>query len=639
MGSDSTANDAGQNAPPEVTALVGLLASALKNIAIYPAEHPRVLSAANDFIERLRRHADGRRTLLYTNGEQLLFDRTPTPTQDGKGGWILRRLRETALRGIEFAPDCSAADLVGFSQALQKVQPRLGTKFADVWPGEHPRLRALDLVYSGFHGELDEAAVLKTGDDDASEAGAGPHDTGAVQKQKRVLARLAGDLGLREQLKAIERGCAVNGDEPLRRVDLLTSITELMPVDIAADPEQAATIVAEILARVECDLRELARRNAQVRGADLLRRALAVARKYFVAEAPTRSLANDLPSGRPEDERITADLDLLLAEMANLPDADLVLMPAAEQCSSKAPKIARQLLGIFLFLFTHSERPHVLVALKAILAEHLAKLDEASFDILDDYLRARTDEGAVNAASRRRLFELLVEIGQSSVLRDRGYVDAQYITRGFPETLPMAARVLGTDPAGRKVLLAGIEALAPVLEIGGIRAAVASGVLADEHVVGALAMIGGSRVLPLLVPAAAECSPSTKPHLMAYARTRDLPPPEVALLRHPAAETILTADYVRELYDALVRRRVPLPLRATTCNMLRAIVERGFDDLADEDLLAAIDNLRHAPDAETVALLKKLAAHRRFTNFNTRLRAVRRTAKAVLETMPIGEFP
>lgn len=644
MERDPKTSDQGAAAPPEITSLVGLLAAALKNIAIYPADHPRVATAATEFLTGLQGRADGRRTLVYTTGEQLVFDRVPTPPTDGKGNWLMRRFRDAGLRGLEFAPDCTATDLVAFAQALQRVQPRHGNRICGAWPPDHPRLRALDLVYSGFHGELDQAAVLDTGDEaqagaNANGAPTGPHDVGAVQKQKRVLARLAGDLGLREQLKAIERGCAVADDESHRSVDMLTAITELMPVDIAADPEQAAAVVAEILGRIERDLQELSRRNAQVRGADLLRRALAVARKYFVAEAPSRSITADLPSGRPEDERITADLDQLLAEVARLPDAELILLPAAEQRVSTAPLMARQLLGIFLYLFTHSERPHVQAALRPILAQRLQNLDEAEQAILQQYLRPRSDEAAVGEAQRRRLFEFLIEHGRGAMLRELGYVDAVYVTRGFPETLPLAARVLGGDPAGRKILLAGIEALAPVLEIGGIRAAVASGVLADEPVVAALAAIGGQRVLPLLVPAAADSTPATRLHLIAYARTRDLPPPELALLRHPAAAAVITSDYVRELYECLVRRRVPQPLRTTTHGLLRAIVERGFEELAEAELLAAIDNLRHAPDAATVALLRQLAAHRRFTNFSGRLRAVRRTAKDVLATMPIGEFP
>jgi len=42
--------------PTDASNLVTALVTALKNIAIYPASHPRVGNAANEFVGSLRRH-------------------------------------------------------------------------------------------------------------------------------------------------------------------------------------------------------------------------------------------------------------------------------------------------------------------------------------------------------------------------------------------------------------------------------------------------------------------------------------------------------------------------------------------------------------------------------------------------------
>jgi hypothetical protein len=626
-----------------MAAMIDLLAVTLRNVAIYPANHPRVVGAAKELTASLRQKSEGLTTMIYTAGERLVFDRVPIPANDSKAAWLLQRFREAAVRGIEFTHDCSAEDLIGFAQALQTTQTRRGTAIAALWPSNHARLRAFDLVYAGFHGEREFDPTLASGAYAAGDAvGEGqvvsnPHETKTAQKQSRVLSRLANDDGLTEQLEAIQAACSDTEDGPQRRVDLLTAITELMPVDLTADPEQAAHVAHEILARIQRDMREMARPNAQVRGAELLRRALAVARKYFVAEAPRALPEHDLPSGRPEDEGITADLAALQAELAALPDSDQDLLPPASEFAPDAIGMARQLLGIYLHLFTHTERAHVVAALKPILTRQLTSQDERFFDVLDDYLRPRSDEHAITEIARRRLLHFLADIGKLPFLRGRAYIDAQFLTRGFPESLPLAARALGSDAAGLKVFQQGLQALAPVLAIGGVQAAAAAGVLADEAVVAALAAIGGEAVLPLLVHAAASSTSAVRGHLIAYARTRELPLPEKALLDEPTAPPLLTSDYVRELYSALVRKRVPPALRVITGSLLCTVVERGLDSMPTDALLTAIDNLRHAPTPTTVALLTQLATQGRFTTFHARARAIRRSARAALAAMPQGD--
>lgn len=629
--------------PESIAGMVDLLAATLRNVGIYPADHPRVVVPATELLGKLRLKAEGLTTMVYTAGDQLVFERVPIPPTDTRAAWLLQRFRESAVRGIEFAHNCTAEDVVGFAQALHSTQTRRGTPLALLWPRDHARLRAFDLVYAGFHGERDFDTTLAEGTDptkeglDSAVRAANPHETAVAQKQARVLSRLATDDGLREQLEAIQTACADGGDEPQRRVDLLTAITELMPVDLTADPEQAAIVAHEILKRIDREMQPMKRANTQVRGAEMLRRALAVARKYFVAESPRTSLVMNLPSGRPEDDKITADPAALQAELAALPDTGDYRLPPAEELAPDSPTMARQLLGIYLHLFTRTEQAHVIAALKPILTKHLATISDDLLGVLDDYLRPRNDEYAITEIGRRRLLHFLGDIGKLPFLRDRAYIDAEFVMRGFPESLPLAARALGSDAAGLKVLQEGMRALAPVLAIGGVRAATVAGVLADEPTVAALAAIGGEQVLPLLVQAAANSTPAVRVSLLAYARTRELAAPEKALLADPAAASLFTSDYVRELYDAIVRRRVAPTLRAMTANLLGQIVERGVESMPLEALSQAIDNLRHVPTPAVAKLVGELASQGRFTSFGARARTIRRTARAVLETMPKGD--
>lgn len=626
--------------PASIAALAELLAATLRNVGIYPADHPRVVVPATELLARLHQKAEGLTTMVYSAGEQIVFDRVPIPTSDSRAAWLLQRFREAAMRGVEFAHDCTAEDVIGFAQALHTTQSRRGTPLAMLWPRDHARLRAFDLVYAGFHGEREFDTTLDSSATDTEQSAiraANPHETVTAQKQARVLARLSTDDGLREQLATIQSACADAGDEPQRRVDLLTAITDLMPVDLTADPERAAVVAQEVLKRIEQEMERTKGARASVPGAEVLRRALAIARKYFVAEAPRKSLVMNLPTGRPEDERITADPQALLAELAALPDTGNYRLPPVSEFSPKAPAMARQLLGIYLHLFTRTERAHVIAALKPILTQHLTVIDDNLIDVLDDYLRPRHDEHAIAELGRRRLLHFLGDIGKLPFLRDRAYIDAEFVMRGFPESLPLAARALGSDPAGLKVFQDGLRALAPVLAIGGVRAATVAGVLNDEPTIAALTAIGGEQVLPLLVQAAASSTAPIRVHLLAYARTRELAAPEKALLADPAVAPMLTSDYVRELYDAIARRRVQPTLRTMTARLLGQIVERGLESMPIEALCQAIDNLRHVPTPGIAKQLAELANQGRFTNFSARSRAIRRAAKAALDTMPQGD--
>ena len=114
--------------PASIAALAELLAATLRNVGIYPAGHPRVVVPATELLARLHQKAEGLTTMVYSAGEQIVFDRVPIPTSDSRAAWLLQRFREAAMRGVEFAHDCTAEDVIGFAQALHTTQSRRGSR-------------------------------------------------------------------------------------------------------------------------------------------------------------------------------------------------------------------------------------------------------------------------------------------------------------------------------------------------------------------------------------------------------------------------------------------------------------------------------------------------------------------------------
>jgi hypothetical protein len=292
--------------------------------------------------------------------------------------------------------------------------------------------------------------------------------------------------------------------------------------------------------------------------------------------------------------------------------------------------MSRELCGVLLHTLSHSTNEAVLQAASARLAPAVRTLGTLGAKMVDNYINPKDQGTSITQTARTRILRSLVDGGLEQLVRTERFVDAAFVARGFPEALPLAARVLGQDADGLRTLREGLEMLGTMLPLGGVTAAAKAGVLLDHGVVRALVAIGGDLVLPFLPHAASHGSRDIRQILLDLARNLPLPEPERAALGSVASVDDLPRAYLQNLLTAVSQKKFDETQRAATGRLLRAAVERSYKRGDHEGLLAAIDNLRHVPEPETRALLRFLATTGRFTQFGSQARAVRRCARAVL---------
>lgn len=621
----------------EAAATATALALALRNVAIYPPEHPRVTAAAADFVGRLATGLEERRaTTIGQRGDELWVDSLRLPAEDGQATWLLNRLRDAGLRGFTFEPTCTPQDIVEFALTLNQARTRTGVAFRTLWPDAHPRIRAHDLVFSGTFRETDgEFGEAGQGGPDADAGNLGPLDATAQKRRVAVLEHLARDTRLEERMSSLQGACGHAG-EMGHELDLFAAIADLLPAEIAAHPEVAAEKIVEILAALERELPNALRDGERLDEGDLLRTALRVARKYFQTEAPELPVRHNLPSGRPGDEAIQASLEELTRELATLPDGRKVRLPVATELQATATKITRELFGIFLHTFVNTEREEVRAAARAHIVAQLRTMDLGLLACIAAYLQEPGTPNAIPERLRSQLIAMMVEAGQAETVRNYGYVDADFVTRCFPHSLPIAAKVLMSRQPDIDQFRRGLEALAPMLAIGGAETAEQIGVLKSEEVVEALLRLGGKVALHLMPAIAEQCPDTCLARVVAYTSRLDLPSPERAILSCLQPAEVVPRGYLRALFEAAIKGRFDATMRTLSEETLRAYVLAGLEELPTATLVEAIANLRHVPSPDTEQLLLELSRRGRFTQFSSAARAVRRVAAETLITIESG---
>lgn len=628
----------------DLVAMANTLATALRNIAIYPAAHPRFATAAAELVERMVVRTQGCRPLLVGQRDnQLVVDNVAIPARSGQPAWLLQRFRDAGLRAVAFTAACTVDDVVAFGTTLR--QARQGTPFLALWPADHERVRVHDLVFAGdFVGDVaGDDADAATGDaadplglDGGAAGGTGTAtrttDAATLRQRRTLRERLAADGEVTARLATIEERCGQPADGASQEFDLLTAVTALLPADVATQPELLLQTVRTALDRMAVELPVLLQRGGQIQGADVLRLAMGVARKYFRTEVQERQATGELPSGRPGDDAVAPDLAKLLEELAALPTVACPLLPAADALRADAPLVAKELLGIHLHTFANTTHGEVRAKARQRLVRMFADLDQARSKVVEAYLGRPQETPPVGVALHTELLEMLVEAGRQQLVQRLGHVDAAFVAKGFPESLGLAARVFGTQPEHRATLREGLESLALVIAAGGATAAAKTGVLRDVAVVEMLLPVGGA-VANRLLQEAAQTTPEIRRRLVAHLLAGELPPAEAAALRAFEPADLVPVPYLRELLRAQEQGRIDAKLRASSAAILRDLVTDGLEHLPEPRLVAAIRELRHLADPETRRLLETLAAHRRLRPLDPRARAIRRCASQVLEEL------
>lgn len=611
-------------------ALLRRITTMWRNASIYAQDHPRVQGAVTAVLDHLASFGTGDRSVLVREG-RLHLGGSSFDLDDDEAAVLVTRLREVGLRGIELTADCAASDLVEFLQAARRNRHRRAEELTGKWPTDHARLRALPLVFDGdfqAEGSGDKAAAGVAAAARARSAPRAPRTPPPLPPAVRqALQQLVNDEETRQRLQTVSDLTTGDGEDRTTSVPLLERLGQLLPADVGNDTEAIVGTVRTILARVERDLSEVVRRGARVRGSDLMRQALTVARTVFGTTAAPARPSDVLPAGRPEDEAIVADVDLLLGEFEELPD-DERMFPAGLGAEGDLAT-AREQFGICLFLVAHGRRNGGHPGAQKRLAQLLSRHGETLRAEWEPYVVAN-QLGKGREAERRAVLQAMLEAGSETLTPLRPYLDAGFFAATFPDSLSGCVRALGNDDPGRSVLRQGLQLVGPMLQLGGVAAAERCGALADERVVATLLELDTPEVRELLPAIARQATGPAQRSLLRFVLALELAPGPRAVLEAATDAADLPPTFLARLLAAWCKQRTTPSLVGECAELLLANAQQRLAANDAPGLLAAIPPLAHSPLPETRALLTMLGKRGRWTLWDRQSRAVRRAAQQAL---------
>lgn len=601
-----------------VTNCVTAFASAVKNLTIYPSDHPRVVARAEEFVAQHAALHTGNLepTELAVQKHRLLFGSDEITTDHLAVQWLTDRCRDTGTSAIHMDKNCGAEDVVQFATALIGCPPGSGRRLSDVWTDDTARIRPVALVVGEHRRKGASVEGNKAPPPDTAKT-IDPLGAGLAQKLQKITEK----PDVQRLLSAIE---AVDdtADGRRERIDVVAMIGDLLPADVPTEGPALQEAVETILARTLTEVREMANSNSRVRGADLLRSAVGIAKTYFGRGQQPQQEETEKPTGRPGDDRITADLESLLAEMAELPEPGDLRLPPANEFEEGCVATARELVGITLHGIAGVE-----TAARSVQLEHAAKLvREHSTDcipILDAHLRQ--SERSCDSA-RLSLLRDLVEAGLGDLIYNRAYVDDELLRSAFPEILPIVARVFRCDRDFERVREA-LEDIGTLIANGGIETAVDSGALNDPATVALLVRTGGDVAQGLLLRCEANDA-ETNATLLDYAKQLELPECERTVVN--LRELIeVPPYYVRRLMAAAAKNSYERTVRRASGELLRDFLQQHASELPFVKLAPAVKALGELTDTESHLCLRRLTRIGWY-RLSSDLRCVRKLARTVL---------
>lgn len=599
-----------------------------RNVCVYPPEHPRVTAAVTAVLQNLAPVPAAERAVHVRDGELHLCGASFSLDDDDALA-LVARLQEVALRGFELTEACTPADVVAFLQAARQNRRQSSEALVARWPGDHPRLRALPLSFDGGFQDGPTKSDGKTARPSRPQSGPAPLPNSVRAAMQQVAADPEIVARMR-QLEQLTEGGSAGDDVTMPLLDLLG---RLLPADVGQDPSAIAATVRTILARVERDLGEVVHRGARVRGSDLMRQALTMARSVFGTSATPMRRSGTLPTGRPEDEAIVADVDLLRREFDSLPHDPSLALPA--DVATGNATTTKEMFGICL---------HAVVQARGKVGQgttgprrHLVRLLESHGKSLRSIWGAYVHAAAGNRrdADRRVVLQALLDGASADAAAIRPMVDAAFFAASFPESLAGCVRLLGGDEPGRAVLRQGLQLVAPLLQLGGADATERCGALADPLVVTTLLGLGAPEVRDLLPSIARQATGAAQEVVLEQVRRLDLAPAAKALLVLVPHPSVLPPTFLPRLLQAWLRQPSTPTMMQECHELLRDVVRRQLATGTLTEKAAAIAALGAAPDPQTRSLLHELARKGRWTKWDLVSRTIRKEARATLAKLEV----
>ncbi|MEN8150453.1 MAG: hypothetical protein ABFS86_11565 [Planctomycetota bacterium] len=610
--------------------VVDHLVAYLKAAFIYPENNRRVLNSADDLIDQVQ---DGDMSVVHVVGKEIRVNGEATELPPLLNDWLREVFYKARLAGVELRSDLGRETLALFGRLLQEAGREDDADFTATWPTDRPGLVPLDLMFRGYHRAGSEGA---TRDDRTADVlfGGGPMLTEPLapeSEQNKVAEFLSTDESVRERLNELRSrwGEVAGSEAEAARVDLVSEISRLLPVEAMRSEDRARELIHHVLDMLD-DYRPgdgtMPGDAAGAEESDLSGAALSVARRFFDHRLPVHDITHrdHLPAGRPGDEVVTDDLDALLVEYEALPDATGISFPVDDE------SLSGELLGIYLHRLISEEDSRV----SELMGEMLDDLTDTKIGVLTSYLEpcVSGDVEAARNSPEWKILEILRNQGRLDLLRRAGLLDEKLAAALFPELFDLFLDTLSPDDEEdrnrlrRAVQMIGTErirAATPVL-VGEMQ------ILSPSRSRMVLAA-DSPEIVPLVGVFAENSDVDARKEIALLLRRLEPPMAESAALRAVNPPDLLPAGYLRDLCQVDWGAPNEKLREYSRYLLMKYITDTAGDSSLTERRVYAIRSLIHLPGPQTVEFLRELAAKGRLLLVSKSARTIRNAVVRTLE--------
>ncbi|MCA8955352.1 MAG: hypothetical protein KDC87_04720 [Planctomycetes bacterium] len=602
--------------------LLEQLAAFLKASFIYPSNNERVYKVCDElrrvFEELPREREFGHSVAIEGDDFRVSGISVKAATPGAK--WLHDALLRARVGGVEISGDVTLEALHTFAEKLRASFARPDQKELNLLGMEFPGIRPLELRFSGRHDQAGVRAVARTG--------YLVHPRGDIM---RVLQEDAAILSSVESLEEMVENLSDHSGASVR-LDLLELISEALPVEALIDHRAARELVGQILERSSSRLEQLLIDGVNSPD-DSLELALAdIGRRFFKAQIDdvTAKQQQDLPEGRPGDEKIHEDLDAMLAEYHALPDGDELELRLEDEI------YPRETAGVCLFQIVNSDDEDVVRNAMQLLAKLIAKRPEIS-DLLCSYVEMCVSEQGLTKEYENywRVIDFIQDQGLDTLLEGRDFLRPEVVATTFPhqfvpfldslnstqqddlDKLTEACRVIG-----RKRLRAETEFL------------VHKKALITKSRVKTILSVNSDHVLPLVQMIVEHGEEWVRGPVAKFIFDRNTPTKEAAALLAVRPLSDLDPQYLAALCEPYLGRKQRMWLWDRSAYLLRKYLRRTADsDEPTKRRITAIDMLGLLPSLENLEALRAVAKEGPRLMLTADQRMLRKAAKDAVAAM------
>jgi hypothetical protein len=617
------------------TELVERLMACLKVSFLYPAGSDRVVEAGDSLREvvHLNRDENGVAVVKVIGGE-ITVNEEPTEPRQTFADWLRELFYECRLGGVALRPDLTHESLGEFTARLRKAKIEQKGDFAADWPVERLDVRPIDLMFRGFHRDIDGLAPDLV--DAASPMLTEPLSPDSAQHS--LAEKLAEEEDIAERLERLRDEWKKDSGPVIEtaRVDLMAEIARILPAEALRNFNRAKRLVHQVLDSLETYRpgQDTTGRTVDPAIADLHSMALRVAKRFFDVKVPQQEPDpdDDLPEGRPGDEGIQGDLGALLTEFGELPDATGLTFPTSDD------HLGGELLGIYLHRLIVEEDPVERDLLAPLLEKNLADATDAKIAVLNSYLRPclTGDPESAQQSVNWRIIDLLRAQGMLDVLQKSGYLTPELAATLFPEFFGLFLDSLkpsseeDRERLRRAVVLIGHERMrAATNELIGEKR-----ILTKSRIRMVLS-VESVDVVPLIGIFAQNCGAETRSRIALLLRKLEPPAAESAALRAVSPE-LLPGGYLRDLCQSDWSGENEKLREYSLFLLKKFITDTASDASLTDNRVYAIRALRELPSAETLEFLTQLSRSGRLLRQSKSARTVRQAAARTIEEITDG---